>query len=1142
MLDLIQKAFWSNKYKLWLTPLRPGKQVPEGASVLRGKGGASYYYNAKDQPPAPEEKKKVKPGQEEPALEQPDQNAAPKLYLEGLLGEKRMEDIPPEERLALPWRYGKIAINQIVHIPEATRNINGKLKTIAAHDEKQATWMLPGEYYAGLAAGKHYELDQAKNDQHNIRLPTPDDPDRRHIHEGAMEPHQIKEVHQDENADIGHRDEVDRYDRAFNRQTQADWMEQYQVQVKPNVGITLGGHRYSAMKYDANGLGGPIYVFDSGIDKTAVFSAQAEKKLQLFDRPTKAHDYIRDLVIKFGKPQQQIKEDWNASEIDDEESEMEDPNIKPLYQNKSMILQKFQTLILKAEEAESKTFGEYKSGDDKITFVTLNDQYVVKVNDHPVLTTENFGEAIAKFYQEVSRLIQAQTVDKDMALNIFGEKVVQTNRKVIPMLNGLGKSVEAWWLKNLDLNCITLPFNPDVIKYEPIAHVFPTVAMYEEMGQGAAEGGKKPMRDANEAEKVSPTYQMTHRRHEQDPIVEKSISDSEIISIGESLGISADLMDGFIQGFKVETEHAKTVNGDKETIGRIAKDHLREDPEYYTKLDEMENGIDIKKAFWSKKFHLWLNPIKRGERLPKGAVLFRGQAGGMYYYFPGGRGGPGQERIREPQDVQQGHGVQAQPWGAEATRHREAMAEREGIRRPYGENPPGGAARKEPNQVVDPNKTPALKPVQNFRDAFAERLKRLQEEREAAEAKRKQDAEDSKVKAAADANQYNEEIDIDTAKEFESIISLHSANDVAITGFDKVNPDIYTAVQENLNKPIEELNVIEENANKKVQYLGSLIDAAANGDLNDLLPDLPNKVPEIKNRAAKAKYAKDLLGPLKAAKNFNKYDPEFPQFLVQRTIAKTFSDSNAKVFITEKQEAAEGGLGGGVVGGKKRLKFKNNLSACFKPKDGEVNAPRHAIPQGTGYIREMVCEDVDKILGWGIVPTTVVGLKNIDGDEKLGSIQQWVTDGKVGARVEELMVQSKYADSINKLMVFDMVTGNQDRHHDNFIYHDDGRLTAIDNGLSFYTKEGKRNGGVRNWFLHETLGGVRYYDKKPDKVVKIPDTLINDVAKNKEKIVSYVTHSLGKDAGLLTLKRINHIINKKTFSDFGWDKNYEGWQ
>lgn len=73
--------------------------------------------------------------------------------------------------------------------------------------------------------------------------------------------------------------------------------------------------------------------------------------------------------------------------------------------------------------------------------------------------------------------------------------------------------------------------------------------------------------------------------------------------IGDEIGIDWDLVDlgEFIQGIKEEQEHSGTLGGkvtkviekfDYKSSGMIAYEHLLERPDYYTKLEEMEDEGD----------------------------------------------------------------------------------------------------------------------------------------------------------------------------------------------------------------------------------------------------------------------------------------------------------------------------------------------------------------------------------------------------------------------------------------------------------------------------------------------------------------------------------------------------------------------
>lgn len=76
--------------------------------------------------------------------------------------------------------------------------------------------------------------------------------------------------------------------------------------------------------------------------------------------------------------------------------------------------------------------------------------------------------------------------------------------------------------------------------------------------------------------------------------------------IGEKLGIKWDKFDAeqFRMGINVELEHGKrdpatnVTNNDPILTGKIALAHLKEFPDYYTRLDKMEKEAD---EFWGKK-------------------------------------------------------------------------------------------------------------------------------------------------------------------------------------------------------------------------------------------------------------------------------------------------------------------------------------------------------------------------------------------------------------------------------------------------------------------------------------------------------------------------------------------------------------
>jgi len=84
----------------------------------------------------------------------------------------------------------------------------------------------------------------------------------------------------------------------------------------------------------------------------------------------------------------------------------------------------------------------------------------------------------------------------------------------------------------------------------------------------------------------------------------KKFTAEEAKKIGEALGITWKEFDveQFRMGMDVELEHGardpetNVTNNDPLTTGKIALAHLKEFPDYYTRLDAMEKEAD---AFWA---------------------------------------------------------------------------------------------------------------------------------------------------------------------------------------------------------------------------------------------------------------------------------------------------------------------------------------------------------------------------------------------------------------------------------------------------------------------------------------------------------------------------------------------------------------
>jgi len=86
----------------------------------------------------------------------------------------------------------------------------------------------------------------------------------------------------------------------------------------------------------------------------------------------------------------------------------------------------------------------------------------------------------------------------------------------------------------------------------------------------------------------------------------RAFSKEEAEAIGDRLGISWDDVDleEFRMGLAVELEHGShdpetnVTNDDEILTAKIALAHLREFPDYYTRLKKLEDEAD---AFWSEQ-------------------------------------------------------------------------------------------------------------------------------------------------------------------------------------------------------------------------------------------------------------------------------------------------------------------------------------------------------------------------------------------------------------------------------------------------------------------------------------------------------------------------------------------------------------
>ena len=120
-----------------------------------------------------------------------------------------------------------------------------------------------------------------------------------------------------------------------------------------------------------------------------------------------------------------------------------------------------------------------------------------------------------------------------------------------------------------------------------------------------------------------------------------------------------------------------------------------------------------------------------------------------------------------------------------------------------------------------------------------------------------------------------------------------------------------------------------------------------------------------------------------------------------------------------------------------------DLLAVYKPHDGE--RPLWDFPGGL-YRREVAAYELSLALGWGIVPETVV---RTDAPLGIGSLQRFVP-ADFSEHYFTLVENPAHLDALKVIAAFDLLLNNADRKSGHCLLGEDGRIWAIDNGLSFH--------------------------------------------------------------------------------------------
>lgn len=138
----------------------------------------------------------------------------------------------------------------------------------------------------------------------------------------------------------------------------------------------------------------------------------------------------------------------------------------------------------------------------------------------------------------------------------------------------------------------------------------------------------------------------------------------------------------------------------------------------------------------------------------------------------------------------------------------------------------------------------------------------------------------------------------------------------------------------------------------------------------------------------------------------------------------------------------------------------------YKPQIGE--APLRDFPAGSLYLRECATYELSKALNWRLVPPTVVR----EGEAGIGSLQLFIPNQN---NSHYFTFFEEHKEELLQLAVFDLLINNADRKGGHCLLGIDGKIWAIDNGLTFHLEHKLRT------VIWDFAGE------------KIPDNLVSDM-------------------------------------------------
>jgi uncharacterized repeat protein (TIGR03843 family) len=168
--------------------------------------------------------------------------------------------------------------------------------------------------------------------------------------------------------------------------------------------------------------------------------------------------------------------------------------------------------------------------------------------------------------------------------------------------------------------------------------------------------------------------------------------------------------------------------------------------------------------------------------------------------------------------------------------------------------------------------------------------------------------------------------------------------------------------------------------------------------------------------------------------------------------------------------------------------------AVYKPQQGE--APLWDFPEGTLYRREVAAYEVARLIGWDLVPVTVI---REDGPFGVGALQRYVPHDPADHYFTLLERGGpEVVAQLRRMVLFDVVIDNADRKGGHVLLEGE-RIRLVDHGVSFNAARKLRT--VAWHFAGEPVPA----DDRAD-LARLADALASDAGDLLRSLLSEVEH------------------------------------